>query len=430
MEFHQTKYVNTLKIKLILASLIVLFTLKNSQILGQNPKIDSTSIVNDVSKQVDIEDYIRTIFTKKEIAESDSAKKSIAKEDSTMKKSLGPFYTPVAYPGYSLVSGFLVGIVNSLSFYTHRGDGAKISTISMLNMYTQNKQFLNTLQSNIWLKHEKYNLLGDFRYYEYPNFTYGLGSKTNLEDLNNVNYTLIRVYEVIMREISKNTFIGLGYNLDIHKNISQTNNPEIAETDLRKYGYGESSKSSGVSANFQYDSRLNSNNPSEGAYANVQLRANLKALDSDSDWQSITTDVRYFLPLIKKSGNVLAFWTYNVLTFGGNPPYFDLPSTGWDVNNSTGRGYVEGRFRGRNSLYFETEYRFNISKKRFLGGVIFTNFASFTEPITNKFEKINIAYGGGLRVKLNKYAKTNLTIDYGIGKGGSKGFSFGLNENF
>ena len=416
--------------KLTLAFLIVLFTLKNTKILAQNSKIDSTSVVNDVSKQVDIKDYLRTIFTKKEIAESDSTKKSIAKEDSVKKKSLGPFYTPVAYPGYSLVSGFLVGVVNSLSFYTHRGDGAKISTISMLNMYTQNKQFLNTLQSNIWLKHEKYNLLGDIRYYKYPNFTYGLGSKTNLEDLNNVDYTLIRVYEVIMRETSKNTFIGLGYNLDYHKKISQTNDPEISQTDLQRYGYGESSKSSGLTANFQYDSRLNSNNPSEGAYANVQVRTNLKVLDSDSDWQSITTDLRYFLPLTRKSGNVLAFWTYNVLTLGGTPPYFDLPSTGWDVNNSTGRGYVEGRFRGRNALYFETEYRFNLTKKRFLGGVIFTNVASFSEPITNKFEKINIAYGAGLRVKLNKHAKTNLTIDYGIGQGGSKGFSFGLNENF
>lgn len=417
-------------LKPVLPFLIVLFSLKNSFIFGQNPKVDSTSVINDVLQQRDMKDFIRTIFTKKEIAESDSTKKSIAKEDSTKKKSLGLFYTPVAYPGYSLVSGFLIGVVNSLSFYTHRGDGAKISSISMLNMYTQNKQFLNTLQSNIWLKHEKYNLLGDFRYYKYPNFTYGLGSKTNLEDLNNVDYTLIRIYEVIMRQISKNTFLGLGYNLNYHKSISQTNDPEIAETDLQRYGYSESSKSSGLTANFQYDSRLNSNNPAEGAYANVQLRANLKTLDSDSDWQSATIDLRYYFPLSRKSGNVLAFWTYNVLTLSGTPTYFDLPSTGWDVNNNTGRGYVEGRFRGTNALYFETEYRFNLTKKRFLGGVIFSNIASFSEPITNKFEKINIAYGAGLRIKVNKFANTNLIIDYGIGQGGSKGFSFGLNENF
>ena len=419
-----------MNLKPTLTFLIVLFILKISLVSGQKAKVKPTSVADDVSKQVDIKDFIRATFTKKELAESDSTKKAIAKEVAVMKKSLGPFYTPVAYPGYSLVSGFLFGIVNSLSFYTHRGDGAKISTISMLNMYTQNKQFINTLQSNIWLNNEKYNLLGDFRYYQYPNFTYGLGSKTNLEDLNNVNYNLIRIYEVIMREVGKNTFVGLGYNLDIHKNISETNNPEITETDLQKYGYSESSKSAGITANFQYDSRLNSNNPSDGAYANVQVRANTKALGSDSDWQSATADLRYYLPLSKKSGNVLAFWTYNVLTLGGNPPYFDLPSTGWDVNNATGRGYVEGRFRGRNSLYIETEYRFNISKKRFLGGVVFTNLASFSEPISNNFEKINLGYGAGLRVKLNKYSKTNLTIDYGIGQGGSKGFSFGLNENF
>jgi Omp85 superfamily domain len=430
MYFHHSKHTNKLNSKLTLALLIVLFSITTPLIFGQDSKVDSTSVVIDVSKQVDIKDFMRMIFTKKEIAESDSTKKSIAKEDSTKKKSLGPFYTPLIYPGYSLVSGFLVGVVNNLSFYSHRDDGAKLSSVSLLNMYTQNKQFLNQLQTNLWLYREKYNVQGDWRYYKYPNFTYGLGSKTNLDDLNNVDYTLIRIYEVVMREISKNTFLGLGYNLDYHKNISQTNDPEIGQTDLQRYGYSESSKSSGITANFQFDSRLNSNNPAEGVYANVQVRANLKVLDSDSDWQSATVDLRYYIPLTRKSGNVLGFWTYNVLTLGGTPPYFDLPSTGWDVANNTGRGYVEGRFRGTNALYFETEYRFNISKKRFLGGVIFSNLASYSEPITNKFEKINIAYGAGLRIKVNKFANTNLTIDYGIGQGGSKGFSFGLNENF
>jgi len=430
MYFHQSKHVNKLYIKLIVPILIVIFSIKTSLIFGQEHKLDSMSDVNDVSQQLDIKDFLRSVFTKRAIAESDSTKKSIAKEDSIKQKSLGPFYTPLIYPGYSLVSGFLFGIVNSLSFYTHRGNDAKISNLTMLNMYTQNKQLLNTLQSNIWLRHEKYNLLGDLRYYKYPSFTYGLGSKTDAEDLNNIDYTLIRVYEVIMRQINKNTFVGLGYNLDYHKNISQKNNPAIDKSDLQRYGYSESSKSSGLTANFQYDSRLNSNNPAEGAYANVHLRANLKALDSNSDWQSATIDLRYYVPLSRKSGNVLAFWTYNVLTLGGSPPYFDLPSTGWDVNNNTGRGYVEGRFKGTNALYFETEYRFNLTKKRFLGAVIFSNIASFSEPITNKFEKINIGYGAGLRVKVSKFANTNLTIDYGIGQSGSSGFSFGLNENF
>jgi hypothetical protein len=417
-----------LKLKITLSFLIILLTIENQLVFGQ--VIDSTSVINDVSKQVDIKDFLRAIFVKKAIAESDSVKKITAQKDSIKKKSLGPFYTPVAYPGYALVSGFLIGVANSLSFYTHRGDGAKISTITMLNMYTQNKQLLNTLKSNIWLNHEKYNLVGDFRYFRYPNFTYGLGSKTNLDDLNNVNYTLIRVYEVIMREVGKNTFVGLGYNLDIHRNISEINTPQITGTDLQNYGYGESSTSSGLTVNFQFDNRLNSNNPSEGAFANIQVRANTKSLGSDNDWQSATVDLRYYLPFSKKSGNVLAFWTYNAFTLNGNPPYFGLPSTGWDINNTTGRGYVEGRFRGRNWVYFETEYRFNITKRRFLGGVIFSNFSSFSEPVSNKFEKMNIGYGAGLRIKMNKYANTNLVIDYGFGQGGSRGFSFGLNEVF
>jgi outer membrane protein assembly factor BamA len=398
---------------------IFLFSSSNNLILGQNLPNDSL-IVADVTQQKDVTDYYRMLFAKKSVAEHDSAK----------KKSIGPFYTPLPYPGYSLVTGGMIGAINSLSFYTHYGDGAKMSNISVENMYTQNKQLLNIVRSNIWLNHEKYNLLGDWRYYQYPNITYGLGSKTLLSDVSKVDYSLLRVYEVVMRQVNKNVCVGLGYSLDYHWNIAETNNPEIVNTDFDKYGYSNTSVSSGITLNFQFDNRLNSNNPAKGVYANLQIRDNLTVLKSDNNWQSATLDFRYYIPISKRTGNRIALWSYNVVILGGIPPYFDLPSTGWDTNDNTGRGYIEGRFRGRNALYFEAEYRFTITKNGFLGGVLFSNFSSFSEPISNKFEKINPSYGLGLRIKVNKFSNTNLCIDYGFGAGGSRGFAFGLNENF
>lgn len=199
---------------------------------------------------------------------------------------------------------------------------------------------------------------------------------------------------------------------------------------MDKYGLTSKSTSSGITFNFQYDSRLNSNNTSNGTYANLQIRDNLKALGSNTNWQSATLDFRHYIRTSKKSGNVLALWSYGSFTLPGQPPYFDLPSTGWDTYNNTAREYVEGRFRGKDLLYAEAEYRFRVTKNGLFGGVIFSNASSITELSSNRFEKVNYGTGLGLRVKMNKKSNSNLCIDYGVGTGKAKGFSFNINEVF
>jgi len=45
------------------------------------------------------------------------------------------------------------------------------------------------------------------------------------------------------------------------------------------------------------------------------------------------------------------------------------------------------------------------------------------------FESINAGYGFGLRVMLDKYSRSNLTIDYGFGEN-SSGFYLAVSETF
>lgn len=400
--------------------LVYCFNINQNRLIGQILSPDTLKITGNLKEQKDVGDYLKVIFKGK----------TSTKKETVNRKTLGPFYTPIVYPGYALVTGGLIAIANNISFYTHYGADAKISTILTDNVYTQNKQSINIIRSNLWLNHEKLNLLGDWRFYKFPTNTFGLGSKTADSDANAVDYSQLRIFEVVLKKISNNMQVGLGYSLDYHWNISEINNPVKLNTDLDKYGFNSSSLSSGITLNFQFDNRLNSNNPAEGSLINLQFKENLRALGSDNNWQGATIDLRHYIPLSAKSGNRLAFWSYNVLTLGGKPPYFDLPSTGWDTFNNTARGYVEGRFRGLNWLYLEAEYRFNLLKNGFLGGVIFTNASTLSEYSSNKFEKINPSYGLGLRIKVNKLSNTNLTIDYGFGANGSGGFAFGLNEIF
>jgi len=104
---------------------------------------------------------------------------------------------------------------------------------------------------------------------------------------------------------------------------------------------------------------------------------------------------------------------------------------------NTGRGFIQGRFRGKNFVYAEAEYRFGITRNRLLGGVVFTNAQSVTElsvmrgrVIDGTFEKIAPALGGGLRLSLNKSSRTNLAVDYAFGFDGSHGLALNLGEVF
>jgi hypothetical protein len=107
-----------------------------------------------------------------------------------------------------------------------------------------------------------------------------------------------------------------------------------------------------------------------------------------------------------------------------------LPNTGGDPYSNTGRGYIQGRFRGPNMVYLEGEYRFGITNNGLLGGVVFANAQSFTELASNNFETVAPACGFGIRLKWNKFSKTNVCLDYGFGLNGSGGLFVNLGEVF
>jgi hypothetical protein len=145
----------------------------------------------------------------------------------------------------------------------------------------------------------------------------------------------------------------------------------------------------------------------------------------------LNTDLRTYRTLGSER-RVLAFWLLGNFLLGGQVPYLALNSIGWDTYNRAGRGYVQGRFRGENALYGETEYRFAITRNGLLGGVLFANFYSADNRFTGQalLDKSAFGYGAGLRVKMSKEARTNICIDYGLGSMNSKGLYFGLQEVF
>ncbi|WP_245326354.1 BamA/TamA family outer membrane protein [Hymenobacter wooponensis] len=376
--------------------------------------------------QQDIVDLYRTLFPRTHMAAHDSA-------------ALGEghkFVWVIPAIGYTQQTRLLVQLTGNVAF---QRPAANMSTLVSALSYTQNKQLILTATSSIWNPGNRFNWVGDWRVMHYPQSTYGLGMHTSLDRAVLMDYNYLRIHQSGLRNISKDLYAGLGYQLDYHWDIkSRFGTQEVSHISNYDNGVLGQSISSGPTMSLLYDSRGNSINPLGGTYVNTVLRFNSRWLGSDNNYQTLLVDARHYIKLAPHSQDVLAFWSYNAMTLHGNPPFLDLPSTGWDTYSNVGRGFIQGRFRGKNLLYAEAEYRFGITRNRLLGGVVFGNAQTVSENsplassslLTARFDKVVPAMGAGLRLNLNKVSRTNLSVDYGIGADGSRGLAFNLGEVF
>ncbi|MFY8037084.1 MAG: BamA/TamA family outer membrane protein [Cyclobacteriaceae bacterium] len=356
--------------------------------------------------------------------------KWLTKHDTISKKSGRVYFSGAPSLGYSLTSNLAAIFVGDFAFFTSEEEDQKISIVYLDVLYTQKQQFVFRIQNNLWTKSNKLNIVSDWRYYWYPQKTYGLGIQSRLDDAVDQTYSYVRFHQSVLKSFKTNWYAGAGVAIDHHYSISQENGSQQLNEEIKRYGIGNQSTSSGLLFHLLYDSRINSINPWGGAYANFVYRPNFTFLGSDGAWQMVQVDLRRYVPFPKRSQNILAFWSYNWFTFGGNAPYLDLPATAWDASSNLGRGYIQGRFRSKNLVYLESEYRFRVSRNGLFGGVVFANAQSVTEWPSNNFNAIAVGAGAGMRIKFNKHSRANVCIDYAFGQGGSQGMFVNLGEVF
>jgi hypothetical protein len=181
--------------------------------------------------------------------------------------------------------------------------------------------------------------------------------------------------------------------------------------------------------NFLIDTRHNSVNPPGGVYLAADYRFNMEMLASTLNWQSVFIDARKYFSFNKRRQDLLAIWSYYWAVTYGKTPYLDLPSIGWDYYSKSGRGFEQNRYRGRQLIYFESEYRRDISRNGFWGFVLFTNIHAVSEYQGNNFVYWHPAVGAGLRIKFNKISRTNIGFDVAASKDYT-GFYVSLGEAF
>jgi hypothetical protein len=67
-------------------------------------------------------------------------------------------------------------------------------------------------------------------------------------------------------------------------------------------------------------------------------------------------------------------------------------------------------------LYFETEYRTELTDNGLWGLVAFANIVTPTVLFTYQFQQPSFAIGSGLRLRINKRTASNIGFDVGISR--------------
>jgi len=358
--------------------------------------------------------------------------------------------------GYGPANGFVVGAAVGMSNLLGQQQNTQLSSALMSLSLTTEKQIMLCMRSSIYLPGNKWFFGGDWRLLFFAQPTYGLGiydlnstasfniggidvSKSRIEQPMRFNY--IRFYESIQRQVFPHWFAGGGVSIDYHFKIDDetlkldTPNPVVTSNYFysKKYGFDPTHYSTnGLYLEITHDSRDNPINAYRGDYLDLSFRVNEKIFGGSQNSTMLYADLRKYIPLKKtKPGLVLAFWTWGTFVTSGNVPYLALPAIGWDTYGRSGRGYVQGRFRGVNMVYGETEFRMPISRNGLFGAVAFINGTTADNPTTGQdlFNTIAPGYGVGLRIKMNMKDRTNICIDYGRGRG-SSGIYFNIQETF
>ena len=364
---------------------------------------------------------------------------------------------PLPAIAYNPANGWMFGVAAASSWYM----GSPVTTLQsnlVFNLiYTTKKQWIISSKSNVFLADNQWNLIGDWRYFITSQPTYGLGSTSPndleftlmnqtsvLEGEQQMDFTLIRFYETVLRRIGMSKFyLGMGYHLDIHQKIESFVEEDLIDfqADFIHDYYNETVgipldryTLSGISINGVMENRDVAVSPYEKNYAMISYKINPEFLGSDKSSSTLLLDYRHYFNLSEtRKRHIIAAWVFGNFLVSGDLPYMNLPALGWDMFGRSGRGYSQGRFRGENMVYAEMEYRFPLQKNKDLfGGTLFVNAASFSSTMTSEklLQAINPGYGVGLRLMINKEKRTTISADYAIGQKGNSGFYLNINESF
>lgn len=350
-----------------------------------------------------------------------SAKQLIA-EAEEKNKELQWGILPIALPFYMPETNWGLGY-SILYFYKEKNQEIKKpNEVSLYGAITLNKQFSIGLSADMFLLGDYLKTNSAIEYSYFPDYFWGVGDNTQENGKEKFTEKTYHFRGSLLAKILPNLYAGPHYKLLFDQVPDKTADGILSSSQIRG---SDGTVISGPGLEANYDSRDNGFYPTKGLYMNFRGYVSHKAFGSEYNFTKMELDTRFFLAMNHE--NILAFQLFYE-NAAMDAPFQALSRLGGDMMM---RGYYQGRYRDKNYLAFQTEYRYPVYKS--FSGVLFGGAAQVAGRIDQMNfapEDLKYSWGAGLRYNVEEKEHINFRLDMGMDRDKNINFYFMIKDAF
>lgn len=325
---------------------------------------------------------------------------------------------PFALPAYQPETSFLLGGAATLVYQPPKDSGRRESQVLLAGAASVKGQFTLLLQPDVYFLDDRLNLTATASAAKFPDQFFGTGAYTLAENAEPYTPVYFEVELSPKWRVAPRLYVGP----TLRHQYARISGVEEGGAILSVPGAsGGTTLQVGLTA--LYDSRDNTLNPTTGFLGRVNLRRASEDWGSDYTFDVLRLDARRYVTLPWAERHVFAMQGLVELR-RGEPPFYDTGKLG---GMELSRGYLEGRFRDRQHLGAQVEYRAPLFWR--LGGVAFASVATVARSLEElEAEALKPAAGLGLRFAPLSDVPVNIRLDVAYGSEAS--FYLNVGEAF
>ncbi|HET8858427.1 MAG TPA: BamA/TamA family outer membrane protein [Marivirga sp.] len=315
------------------------------------------------------------------------------------------------YPtlAYSPETSWEIGLSSLLVYYAKQDTSNRLSEINGFTFFTLENQYGLWFDHAIYSDQDKWFFLGRLRFQSFPLFYHGIGNDTPEDYIARVDANQIFIKERVLRKVKKDVFIGL--EMDYQRLSSVNFVPAEGANGIQELPLGsQGSTNLGFGVGLVHDNRHNVLNVRKGLFSELALLHYNPSWGSTFEFTTIITDTRIYRPIGEK--NVFAAQLLGQFN-SGDVPFNQLALMGGE---SIMRGYYYGRYRDRNQVAAQIEYRFLPIPFSFtdrIGAAVFAG-AGKVFPELNNFDLSNIVVSGGAGIRFLLFPKKDIYTRFDV----------------
>lgn len=313
------------------------------------------------------------------------------------------------YPtlAYAPETDLEIGFSTLYLFQAKKDSNNRISEISAFTFVTLESQYGFWLDNAIYGDKDKWFILGRTRFQRYPLLYYGIGPDTDEYFPSTIDAGYFIVRQRLLKKIAPDLFAGPEID---YQNLFNTSIEYEPEDDIQEKPVGsQGSANLGLGAALVYDNRRNVLNVRKGFFGELGFLSYAQSLGSTYTFTGVNTDLRFYHPVNKR--DVLALQvTGNFYT--GTVPFNQMALMGGETMM---RGYYYGRFRDKQMIAAQAEYRllpFSFSKR--IGAAVFAGTAAVA-PSLGAFQAKHIKLAGGAGLRYLLFPKKDIFVRFDVG---------------